>query len=514
MLVLSTLDTLLNTLSNKYNFSIESKNKSKSSSKINFIIDMLPVVKGTNTGVIKGNTVWYAPKQLWVTPDFLDLLLATPPVSYGPVTKEDANLAINIISHNLSGDLNFSSELKTLEGDFDQYFKLLDSKHQKNVDETRRIVKEIENVKKDIFQTVKEIQTKNGVAISKREHAISELEKVLSKSLVLKLKKTILSFSKAEEVIHYLKETLHEVKEEESHPKEDIKDKNIPEFDEGKKNFSKKDILYILNKIHKEPSLSLAKLLENLKSNFNKNLLNELSSAYKKWEGMSGIVFYLSDYAKLKEDLEKHPPLQEVPGDIRALSAHINTVLSFLTKVKKNMANAYSSTEVMSYTEDVLLLLNNYQRSSKKIDEFEHTMSEILRNITTQWNRLNIQDVKKPLQKIRDTFIGDVGTITRTDKEEQTYQKQQQLYDKHVGVPEVLKNLRSLANKKVEINDSDKEIAKFYKNQSKEELKKSSSIKLAKIINDLDSIKGAAQSIGVELEFRSIINELKKVSGS
>jgi len=365
-------------------------------SRINLIIKSLPPYKGKTEGETHPQSGLIWSKNVWMTSD-AQSSFEEPPKNFGKVSLN--KIDVDIVKSNLEklkGNFEIKSHLPKLKELSDKFYD--------------------ENKDTELLNTIKnewrKIQDKNKEAIISREAILTELKAILPENICSKIKAVFLRASSSSEAIAIVEKALiasSEVKKPED------KKEETPELDKDKKEFNLKDREYLINLIKKQKIQDVAELIKKLKNLFNMDLINELLLASKTYGGMPGILEYLHDYKNKKRHLKQGPAIIHPRSEMPDLSTPTKEIIETINKIKElKPRNYYDS--YFKYTEDVLDLLNQYQRGHERVPEIENELLGLIMKLKKGWGKLKIKEAIEPLDKIRVTLFDSVKHIEKIDE--------------------------------------------------------------------------------------------------
>lgn len=438
-------------------------NKMNKEAKFSPAIKLIPALithKGQDNS-IKGSDVFH--DGVWMPISFHEALSRPPKYfveSEGDIKESDLKEIEKKIGE-ISGTLDLKKHLPELKKLSANYFS-----------------KPSSETSKALMNKWREIEQENKAAVASREKALTGLEKLIGNSLAEKVKTTLLCLPEPKEALEYIKANFKNVRQKQEKEKEKG---FVPEFDAKKKEFTKEDIEYILKVIKEKYKAGLDGIINPLKKLFNGDLINSLVLAYRKYQGVEGLVDFLKHYDTKKDQLSKSTPYIKLPANLDEILSPTEEILDFLKEIKSVHSADYKNS-FFEYTEDILKLLLKYVRNREKITLFEELFTEVFitgvsgddAGVVSQWSELRYPDIYNKLKKIR-TPVSILFKNPENKKVEDVLEHLESVgrgerkmveLDEDESNPYV-RDIAKLINNIVYVSEDDKELMKEIKNVDK-----------------------------------------------
>jgi len=460
----ATVNQLLETLNNKVGFEVEAKFSNQLFFKIRLIKEL-----GSERqvkGPVNSEMIFF--DGLWMPKDFY-VAISPPPKTFHTDESEIKISDLDTITKKLdevTGKIEAKKYLPKLKELSENYFE--DPK---------------DSTEKKLLDFWKEIEDENKAALESREKALSGIEKLIGHTLAENVKKTLLSIPDPKEAIKHLKDNFNKIKEKKEKKEEEKKPQGyVPEMDKDKKEFTVDDVKYILTVVKKNHKSGIDGIINPLKKYFNPDLLNTLVMAYRKYEGLEGLVDFLKNYDTKKDLLERQQPHMKLPANISEVLTPTEDTLELLKEVKESHPSEYKGS-FLEYTEDVISLLLKYLRHGEKINKFEELFSNLFisgmtgddKGILGQWSALKYPRIYDRLKKLRNP-LSDIFKKPKSEKVEDVLKH---LLDVSKGKKKMVtleddeknkyvQDMAKLINNEVYMSEEDEELIKTIKDEDKD----------------------------------------------
>lgn len=469
--ILSYIDSYLSSINKKYSFLVEAV---EFTPKIELVIKELPKNPGKTVGQklkSKGMDLFWNGKA-WLPSDVFNgsLKLVEDKIELNNIDPEKEKI-LNKALNNISGTLDMDSVIKAYEKSQEEFYKIKDQG------------KDTSDIEKLMEKSMKGMEDKIKSSIDSREKSLIEISNSLGKDIAKTIKKIILRTETKDKAKNSLEKSLKINRDK----KEELeKNKYTPELDPDKKEFDKNDRKFMVGLVKKHHKEGLRGITKQMVKYFNKDLINEVILASRKYGGVPGLLEYFSDYVEKSKNLKKNMPKMDPALEYESLTKYVNNIIPFLRKVRDEDAKGYYNS-VFEDLFDTLKIIQKYQRSNKKNPEIE---AEIINLLGSDG---------KLMSKIRKTRLPMVNDLVNLQKEmfnlfkpketEMTLEEYTQKKDDTGRVPreknkqdnELLKDLKKMINDaKEDLSDDEKELAKKYRTKFKEKQKEIKDMDLTK----------------------------------
>jgi hypothetical protein len=437
------------------------------SNKIEIEVSDFPDYKGKSFYEASKNispTVYWSGSS-WLSSDLLSSQNYNRNKKIENVDREDYQIILNAfekikgsidfskIASKISGiQNNFFSKVKDLREDLKKEIDKINNSQKEDSEKSKskkdlndKHSKEVEDLRKIYLARIAKETELDSSSFNSRESVLEDIYKKFGKDIALDIKLIILGESDKEDMVKALKSKVK--------LKSDPKEEYIPEKDEGKERFNKKDQYYVLKQIIENKEAGLQGVIKNLRKFYNETLINEILLAARYYGGIDGLVEYFSDYDIKRKNLRLYGQEFDTPSDIKGITKVTNDIRSFLNDLKKEHKTNYIGS-IYEDLEEVVDIIQKYQRSKIRNLEFENEL-------------LNLFGVDgKLLKRLRKTKLPFVTDVEKLVGELQSFFSSSQKFE--VPLQEAQKNKNK---KKQESDDSDylKSIKKII-NESSDDL--------------------------------------------
>lgn len=424
--------------------------------------------EGDAVGTGPTKKFWNSKYKVWLPKDLYNamLSLSADSVSIKKMTKEDKEVLMNKLK-DIKGDIDVSGFVSTLTDDFSKYFKVESeieskieegrSKSKDNSDKSKKEISDLRSKSKEMEEILKKSLQKfvkeKSSQIESRNKSLQEIDKIFGSEIAQGVKKVILRKDKPSEISSSIEKSIP-VGETQSY---------TPKFDKDKKEFTKKDIEWLANVLKSKYKEGVGGIIKEMAGKFNKDLIDDIEDAARKYKGVTGIGVFLKDYEEKKKDIEKYqkntPNMQ--PGtNISEIRNALKPVENFINKAKSKLRLVGYDDSFMAYTEKVLDAIKAYSASNKKVPEFEFALIDILggeesekrSGLTNAWRDAKVPNISKLMtqlpKKLSDSFDFDSYEVSEKeflDNPDKLYQRINKMEKK----PSYLKDILELRKKPI-----------------------------------------------------------------
>jgi len=490
--ILGKIQDLITILNNKYGFEIEAEEFTPN---INFKIQGIPKEKGIAKGQVNSptSTIWY--DGMWVSSDYINST-GKPPLTITkdkPLSDQDVKVILDNLER-IKGTIKFDN-LDQIKKSYLHFLEMSPQNIVEKDSEGKRFTlkekdedfkKRKDSVKKEIINYWAKIQEKNKEAVESREAVLKTISNTLGKEIGQKIKLVVLTTKTSEEAKEVVEKASKKVIEKE---KKEEEKKDIPKFE----SLSKEVIKYILDIFKSNSKASLSSILDTLRKDFNKKiieeklsdkdkkereqkfngLINELVAGSKKVNkgevNREGVMNYLSDYETHKKEIsEVHPALKST--QVHAIiDDAARKIIKYLDKVDTAYHETYSKDTFHKFTHKVISSLQKYMRGQEKDVALEHKYLELIHGgdkypgLIGGWRKLDVPLIVKSLDDIKESMRNMVRRKTLTKKEIDEKVKDDSEVGKMIEKPFILDVVTDIY---------DKDLTKNMKKDHKEEIAK------------------------------------------